>query len=205
MQQMITRTATVMAWISPHTTLSESTVTIESSKTTSLHNLRLQSQYIAMLCILHASNVKMSKSIHCGEAFLSIWADKIIIVKSLWPWPLTQSPNNLKGSSSSHKQPQYQICWLLTKAFLSNWADKLFLVKVPVTLTFDLVTSKSIGVTKWSWQISMPNMKIVGQRILKLLGVQAFWSQGPCDLDLWPGALKIKSGHLLVVTNLHAE
>jgi hypothetical protein len=30
----------------------------------------------------------------------------------------------------------------------------------------------------------MPNMKTVGQRILKLLGRQAFFSQGPSDLDL---------------------
>jgi hypothetical protein len=35
-------------------------------------------------------------------------------------------------------------------------------------------------------------MKTVGQRNLKLLGGQAFFSQGPCDVDLWPGDLKIK-------------
>jgi hypothetical protein len=32
----------------------------------------------------------------------------------------------------------------------SYWADKLFEVKAPVTLTFNLVTSKAIGVMYWS-------------------------------------------------------
>jgi hypothetical protein len=48
-------------------------------------------------------------------------------------------------------------------------------------------------------------MKTVGQRLLKLLGGQAFWSQGPCDLDLWPDDFKINRGHLLILTNLHAK
>jgi hypothetical protein len=51
----------------------------------------------------------------------------------------------------------------------------------------------------------MPNMKTVGQRNLKLFGGQAFWSQGPIVLDLWPGDLKINTGHLLIMTNLHAK
>jgi hypothetical protein len=48
-------------------------------------------------------------------------------------------------------------------------------------------------------------MKIVGQKNLKLLGGQAFSSQGPCDLDLWPSDLKINRGHLQIMTNLHAK
>jgi hypothetical protein len=51
----------------------------------------------------------------------------------------------------------------------------------------------------------MPNIKTVGQRNLKLLGGQAFWSQGPCDLDLWPGDLKINRVYLLIMTKLHAK
>jgi hypothetical protein len=42
-------------------------------------------------------------------------------------------------------------------------------------------------------------MKTVGQRNLKLLGRQAFWSQGPCDLDLWPSELN--RDHILTMTN----
>jgi hypothetical protein len=45
----------------------------------------------------------------------------------------------------------------------------------------------------------MQKMKIVGQRNLKLLDGQAFYSQGPCDLDL-----KINKGRLLIMTNLYA-
>ena len=43
-----------------------------------------------------------------------------------------------------------------------------FLIKAPVTMTFDPVTSRSIGFIL----ISMQNMKTVGQMILKLLGGQ---------------------------------
>jgi hypothetical protein len=51
----------------------------------------------------------------------------------------------------------------------------------------------------------MPKMKTVGQTNLKLLDTQAFYSQGPCDLDLWPSKLKINRGYLLIMTNLHAK
>jgi hypothetical protein len=43
----------------------------------------------------------------------------------------------------------------------------------------------------------MPKMKTVGQKNLKLLGGQAFFSQGPCDFDL-----KINRGHLLIMTSM---
>jgi hypothetical protein len=48
-------------------------------------------------------------------------------------------------------------------------------------------------------------MKTVSQRNLKLLGGQAFFSHGPCDLDLWPNDLKINRGNLLIMTNLHIK
>jgi hypothetical protein len=41
-------------------------------------------------------------------------------------------------------------------------------------LNFDHVTLKSIGIMLWSCQTSMPNIKTVGQKNLKLLGRQAF-------------------------------
>jgi hypothetical protein len=72
-------------------------------------------------------------------------------------------------------------------------------------MTFDPVTLKSIGVTYLSWLTSIPNMKTVGQWNLKLLGGQAFYIQGPCDLDLWPSDLKINRCLLLIMTNLHAK
>jgi hypothetical protein len=48
-------------------------------------------------------------------------------------------------------------------------------------------------------------MKTVGQRNLKLLSEQAFYSQGPFDLDLWPSDLKTNRRHLFVMTNLHTK
>jgi hypothetical protein len=45
----------------------------------------------------------------------------------------------------------------------------------------------------------------MGQKDLKLLGRQAFLSEGPCDLDLSPGDLKINGGHLLIMTNLYTK
>jgi hypothetical protein len=45
-------------------------------------------------------------------------------------------------------------------------------------------------------------MKIVGQRILKLLDRQASFSQGPSDLDLWP---QNQWGHKLVINNLNTK
>jgi hypothetical protein len=57
---------------------------------------------------------------------------------------------------------------------------------MPLTLTFDPVTAKSTGVTKWSWPTSMPNMKTVGQRILKLFGGQAFEVNGPVTYTFDP-------------------
>jgi hypothetical protein len=43
-------------------------------------------------------------------------------------------------------------------------------------------------------------LKTVGQRFLKWLCGQAFWSQSPCDLYL-----KINMGHLLIMCKLHAK
>jgi hypothetical protein len=51
----------------------------------------------------------------------------------------------------------------------------------------------------------MPNMKTVGQRNFKLLDEQAVFSQGTCNLDLWPGDLKINRDHPMVMSNLHGK
>jgi hypothetical protein len=51
----------------------------------------------------------------------------------------------------------------------------------------------------------MPNMKTVGQRNLKLLGGQGFYSQGPVTLTFDSVISKNNRGHLLILTNLHAK
>ena len=79
--------------------------------------------------------------------------------------------------------------------------------KVTMTLTFDLLTSKSIGVIYWSWPTCIPSMKILCPSVLQLLSGNKCdgCDLDHCDLDLWPSDLKINRGHLLVVTNLHIK
>jgi hypothetical protein len=66
--------------------------------------------------------------------------------KPLWPEPLTWWPQNKKRSFTNSDWPPCQIWRLWVKGILSYLADKLFIVKVPVTITFEPVISKSIGV-----------------------------------------------------------
>jgi len=87
------------------------------------------------------------------------------------------------------------------KAFSSYWSKIVFHIKVTLTLTFDPLTSKSIGFICWSWLISLPNMRSLGQSVLKLLIGNSFSCKGHTDLDLWPTDLKINMVHLLVMTN----
>jgi len=72
-----------------------------------------------------------------------------------------------------------------------------FTLRVTVTLTFDLLTPKSIGVFYSIRAITLWNLKALGQRVLELLSWNGFHSSGHCDLDLWPTDLKINRGLLL--------
>jgi hypothetical protein len=63
---------------------------------------------------------------------------------------------------------------LWVEGIFSYWADKIFLVNVPVTLTFVLVSSKSIESIYLSLLTSMPSMKTVDQRNINLLGDRHF-------------------------------
>ena len=63
-----------------------------------------------------------------------------------------------------------------------NW--KLFFIKVTATLTFDLLTSKSIGVIFWS------SMMFVSPSVLQLLRGNHFSALGHRDLD-WVSRSKV--------------
>ena len=76
-----------------------------------------------------------------------------------------------------------------------------FQLTVTLTLTFDPLTSKSIGFICWWWPIHIPSMRSLGQSVLKLLIGNRFSCKGHTDLDLWPTDLKINRFHLLVMTN----
>ena len=82
-----------------------------------------------------------------------------------------------------------------------------------MTLTFKLVTSKSIGVIYWWWPTCTPSINFHGQSILQLLSknnVSAHChcdlsAQGHCDLDFRRTDLKINRGLLLGMANLHTK
>ena len=78
-------------------------------------------------------------------------------------------------------------------------------MKVPMILTFDLLTSKSIYVFYYSVPTSIASFKTIGPSVPSLLVKQAFCHEGPCDLDIWPTDLKINMGLLLLGTNLHIK
>jgi hypothetical protein len=65
-----------------------------------------------------------------------------------------------------------------------------------MTLTFDLVTPKSIGVLYPIWTFILWSLNIVGQLELKLCSGNCFRYQGNSDLDLWPCDPKIINGLL---------
>jgi len=109
-------------------------------------------------------------------------------------------PKNVKGSSADHEQSSYQVEWLSLINFLRYWADKLFALNTTLTLTFDLVTSKFIGVIYWPWLIFNPSTMTVTHKLFKILSGHAFGIKYYCDL--WPSDLKIYMGHLLTTTNL---
>jgi len=128
--------------------------------------------------------------------------------QSLWPWPVTltfdlvtsksigviyqswpmslwsfmiQGVSVLELSSGNHfpisSQPFY--CFRST----------ILLLQVTVTLTFDLVTWKSIGVICRSWPMYLWNFMIPGISVLELSSGNHFPISSNWDLDLWPWPL----------------
>jgi hypothetical protein len=73
---------------------------------------------------------------------------------------------------------------------------------VTVTLTFDPVTSKSIGVICKSRSMYLWSVMILGKSVLELSSENHFTISGHHDIDLWPCELKINRGHLQVMINL---
>ena len=70
-----------------------------------------------------------------------------------------------------------------------------------MTLTFDLLTPKTIGVIYSTQAIILWSFMTLGQRILKLLSGNGFHTKGHCDLDLWPIDPHNNRDHLLNTGN----
>jgi len=73
---------------------------------------------------------------------------------------------------------------------------------VTVTLTFDLVTWKSIGVICESWSMYLWSFMILGITILELSSWNHFTISVHRDLDLWHSDLKLNRDHLRVMINV---
>jgi len=93
--------------------------------------------------------------------------------------------------------PPHEVWRLWPKGYSSYWAETVFTLRVTVTLTFDQLTPKSIGVFYSIRAITLWSLKALAQRILELLSGNGFHSLGHCDLDLWPTDPKINRGLLL--------
>jgi len=102
---------------------------------------------------------------------------------------------------------------IATRAVCKTWMPPIWTVScsgshcvntffVTVTLTFDLVTWKSIGVICKSRSMYLWSVMILGKSVLELSSENHFTISGHRDLDLWPCDLKINRGHLQVMINL---
>jgi len=67
----------------------------------------------------------------------------------------------------------------------------VFALNGTVTLTFDLVTWKFIGVIYWPWPIFLPSTMTVTHKLIKILSGHGFCIKWYFDLGLWPSDLKI--------------
>ena len=69
----------------------------------------------------------------------------------------------------------YEVWRLWLKGYSGYWAETDFTLRVTVTLTFDLLTPKSIGVFYSIRAITLWSLKALGQRVLELLSGNEVW------------------------------
>jgi len=69
---------------------------------------------------------------------------------------------------------------------LSYWADTFCMLQANVTLTFNLLTQKSLGVIFWSWPTKTLIMVFLSFIGFKLMSGQRFYAPDLRALDLWP-------------------
>jgi len=85
-----------------------------------------------------------------------------------WPCPVFL-PSTM---TATHKLSRY-------------WADTVVAFNATVTLTFDLLTSKCIGVIYWVWPSFLPSTMTVTYEIFKTLSGNSFG----INIKLWPWPL----------------
>ena len=105
--------------------------------------------------------------------------------------------------------PRPNYSWVIIR-------KSFYFFRVTVTLSFDIVTWKLIGVICQSWSMYLWSFMILGIRILELSSRNHFFYfrvtviltfdlvtiSGHRDLAIWPSDLKINRGHLRVMINV---
>ena len=108
--------------------------------------------------------------------FQGIERTRILCSRSLCPWPLTYWPK-LRGSSMSLANSETNYDFPKCNRLLSRHG---FYASGNVTLTFNLMTPKSIGFIYGSWSTTCMTP------IMVLLSGQWFYASNIHALDLWP-------------------
>ena len=97
--------------------------------------------------------------------------------------------------------------YLPSSKFEASWAKHSWIISCtkygqstwPLTLTFDLLTWKSVGIIYLSWNIYLPILKLLGKSIVELSDAQDMGDQH----DLWPWPLTwISIGWFISCTRL---
>jgi len=104
-------------------------------------------------------------------------------------WPTDPKINRGFLLNQGYHPMKFERLWV--KGYSSYSAETDFILRVTVTLTFDLLTPKSIGVFYLIRAITLWSLNALGQRVLKLLSGNGFHSSGHFDLDLLPTDPKI--------------
>ena len=85
--------------------------------------------------------------------------------------------------------------WQLWDYMVSYGPETIFNHQCPMTLTFDLLTLKSIGHILDKWGASAWSFMIIGGLQGQLWSGNGFQSSMPHDLDLWPFDPEINRAH----------
>ena len=94
---------------------------------------------------------------HSGTVWV-IWEGMILPEMLLWRKHLTYWPEMYSGHllTSDHDKHSYPVTSLSLKN-LRYYADMFLHINIRVTLTFDQLTSKFVGVIYWSWPVVLPS------------------------------------------------
>ena len=110
-------------------------------------------------------------------------------------WPFDLKINRAHPWLMVSKRMKFYDHWLITESVIVRKPFSNNHVPWPWPLTFDLLTSKSIGHILDSWWVSVWSFMIIGWLQSQLSSGNHFQITMRHDLDLWPFDLKINRAH----------